>query len=302
MNLKRRILAVKKAKKAIILAHNYQLPEIQDLADVVGDSYELAKKASETQSPIIVFCGVLFMAETAKILNPEKKVLIPVMDATCPLADQLTPEMIEEAKVTHPGAPVVLYINSTAVCKAHADVICTSANAVHVVRSLPSEEVIVGPDANLAAYIQSQIQEKRIIAIPPQGHCYVHECFTPADIEAARTRGGTIICHPECRPEIQRESDMVASTGGMVRAVRERGGDSQDWNILTEREMGYRLKTLFPGHTFHVREEAICEDMKKITAENLLAALENEQFEVTIPPAIMDRARVAIERMLVIGR
>ncbi|OPX69755.1 MAG: Quinolinate synthase A [Methanoregulaceae archaeon PtaB.Bin056] len=301
MNQKERILALKKEKKAIILAHNYQRPEIQDISDVVGDSLELAQTARETEAPLIVFCGVLFMAETAKILNPGKKVVIPVRDALCPLADQLTPGMILAARERHPGAPVVLYINSTAECKAHADVICTSANAVKVVRSLPEKEVIVGPDSNLAAYIQDQVPEKAIIAIPPGGHCYVHECFTAEDLEAARLRGGAIVCHPECRPEIQRGSDMVASTGGMVRLVGSRTGDAA-WNILTEREMAYRLKTLYPGHTFHVKEEAVCEDMKKTTLGDLLAALEREQYEVTLPPAIMERARGAIERMLVIGR
>ncbi|HII76815.1 MAG TPA: quinolinate synthase NadA [Methanolinea sp.] len=301
MSVKGRIISLKNQKNAIILAHNYQRPEIQDLADVVGDSLELAQKARETDSPLIVFCGVLFMAETAKIINPGKKVIIPEKDATCPLADQLSPSLILEAKERHPGAPVVLYINSTAECKAHADVICTSANAVKVVRSLPEREVIVGPDSNLAAYIQGQIPEKEIIAIPPGGHCYVHECFTYEDLESARKRGGEIICHPECRPEIQRGSDMVASTGGMVRLVGSRKGNAA-WNILTEREMAYRLKTLYPGHTFHVKEDAICEDMKKTTLENLLLALEYEQYEVTLPPDIMDRARGAIERMLVIGR
>ena len=301
MNRTARILALKKEKNAIILAHNYQRPEIQDLSDVVGDSLELAQKARETEAPLIVFCGVLFMAETAKILNPRKKVIIPVKDALCPLADQLTPGMIREAREHHPGAHVVLYINSTAECKALADVICTSANAAKVVRSLPGKEVIVGPDSNLAAYIQDQVPEKEIIAIPPGGHCYVHECFTPEDLNAARLRGGAIVCHPECRPEIQRGSDVVASTGGMVRLVGSIREDAA-WNILTEREMAYRLKTLYPGHTFHVKEEAVCEDMKKTTVEDLLAALEREQCEVTLPPDIMERARGAIERMLVIGR
>lgn len=301
MSLERRIVALKKERHAIILAHNYQRPEIQDIADFVGDSYELARTARETEEPVIVFCGVLFMAETAKILNPGKKVLIPDKDATCPLADQLKPEMIRNARASHPDAPVVLYINSTAECKAYADVICTSANAVKVVRSLPGRDVIVGPDANLAAYIQSEVPEKRIIAIPPEGHCYVHDCFTPLDIAEARKRGGIVVCHPECRPEIQRQSDLVASTGGMVRLVGAQQ-ESRTWNILTEKEMAYRLKTLYPGHIFHVKETAVCEDMKKTTLESLLASLEHDQYEVSLPPEIMVKARGAIERMLVIGR
>ncbi len=292
------IRSLKSEKNAIILAHNYQLPEIQDAADVVGDSLELAMAAKETGADIIVFCGVQFMAETAKILNPSKKVLLPVKDAGCPLADQLTPDLLEEARRAHPGAMVVLYINSTAECKAYADVICTSANAVKVVRSLPAREIIVGPDSNLAAYIQDRIPEKRIIPVPPSGHCYVHEAFTDEDVRAARLRGGKIICHPECRPEIQKQSDLIASTGGMIRNAP----IADLWNIFTEREMGYRLKTLYPEKTFHIKESAICEDMKRISLAELETSLENEIYEVVLPEEVMRRALGAIERMISIGR
>jgi quinolinate synthase len=298
MNCGEEIRALKKRKKAIILAHNYQPPEIQDLADVVGDSLELAIAARETDAPVIVFCGVDFMAETAKILNPEKKVLIPAKDATCPLAAQLTPEMIIGAREKYPSAKVVLYINSTAECKAYADVICTSANAVKVVRSIPSHEVIVGPDANLAAYIQDNIPDKCIIPLPAHGNCYVHQMFSEDDIREARLRGGKIVCHPECRPEIQKMSDLVASTGGMVRSAPDAG----TWNVLTERDMGYRLRTLYPEKTFYTREDAVCEDMKKISLEDLRVSLEKEQYEIVLPPDIMERARSAIERMIEIGR
>lgn len=289
---------MKSRKNAIILAHNYQTPGIQDVADIVGDSLELAMAAKETDADIIVFCGVRFMAETAKILNPSKKVLLPVKEAGCPLADQLTPGMLEEARSAHPDAGVVLYINSTAECKAYADVICTSANAVKVVRSLPGREVIVGPDSNLAAYIQDQVPEKRIIPVPPSGHCYVHEAFTDEDIRAARQRGGKIICHPECRPEIQKQSDIIASTGGMIRNAP----IADLWNIFTEREMGYRLKTLYPDKTFHIKESAVCDDMKLISLEELEASLEDEIYEVLLPEEVMKRARGAIERMISIGR
>lgn len=298
MNCREEIQSLKKRKKAIILAHNYQTPEIQDMADVIGDSLELAIAAKETDAAIIVFCGVDFMAETAKILNPEKKVLIPAKDATCPLAAQLTPAMIIAARKQYPAAAVVLYINSTAECKAHADVICTSANAVKVVRSLPSREVIVGPDANLAAYIQDNVPEKCIIPLPAHGNCYVHQMFSEEDIREARLRGGKIVCHPECRPEIQRKSDLVASTGGMVRSAP----DSGTWNVFTEKDMGYRLRTLYPGTIFYTREDAVCEDMKKISLEDLRASLEREQYEVVLPPGVMERARFAIERMIEIGR
>ncbi|MBP1928563.1 quinolinate synthase [Methanolinea mesophila] len=298
MNYREEIRRLKERKSAIILAHNYQPPGIQDMADVVGDSLELAIAAKATDAPVIIFCGVDFMAETAKILNPGRKVLIPVKDATCPLAAQLTPEMILAARNEHPSAAVVLYINSTARCKAYADVICTSANAVKVVSSLDSREVIVGPDANLAAYIQDKVPGKYIIPLPAHGHCYVHQMFTEDDIREARIRGGRIICHPECRPEIQKMSDLVASTGGMVRSAPEAG----TWNVFTERDMGYRLRTLYPGKTFYMREDAVCEDMKKISLEDLRDSLEYERFEIILPADIMEKARSAIERMIEIGR
>jgi quinolinate synthase len=298
MNYREEIRALKEAKKAIILAHNYQPPEIQDMADIVGDSLELAIAAKGTDAPVIIFCGVDFMAETAKILNPGRKVLIPAKDATCPLAKQLTPDMILAARKEYPSAMVVLYINSTAECKAYADVICTSANAVKVVRSVPSREVIVGPDANLAAYIQDKVPEKCIIPLPAHGHCYVHQMFSEDDIREARLRGGKIVCHPECRPEIQKMSDLVASTGGMVRSAPEAG----TWNVFTERDMGHRLRTLYPEKTFYTREDAVCEDMKKISLKDLRDSLAQEQYEISLSPEIMERAKTAIERMIEIGR
>ncbi|NYT06688.1 MAG: quinolinate synthase NadA [Methanomicrobiales archaeon] len=298
MNLRDRIRVLKEDRDAVILAHNYQRPEIQDIADIVGDSLELAVSAKETGASVIVVCGVDFMAETAKILNPGKTVLLPVKDATCPMAHQLTPDIIREARTAHPDASVVLYVNSTAESKALADIVCTSANAVKVVRSLGTREVLFGPDCNLAAYVQNLVPEKEIIPIPPEGHCYVHDAFTLDDIAEARKRGGTIICHPECRPEIQNGADVVASTGGMVRAAP----DAEAWNVLTEREMGYRLKSLFPGKTFYTKEEAICEDMKKITLHALCRSLETMQYEITLDPEIATRARTAIDRMIAIGR
>lgn len=298
MTLDERIMALRKERDAVILAHNYQRPEVQDIADCVGDSLELATEAKKTLSRVIVLCGVDFMAETAKILNPAKTVLLPVRDATCPMARQLTPSMIREAQAKHPGASVVLYVNSTAESKAYADVVCTSANAVKVVRSLRTDEVLFGPDCNLASYVQERIPEKRIIPLPPDGHCYVHTGFSLRDVEEARMRGGTIICHPECIPEVQRGSDVIASTGGMVRAAP----DAEVWNVLTEREMGYRLKTLYPEKTFYTKDDAVCEDMKKITLEDVCRSLDTLQYEILLDPEIMVRARAAIERMIAIGR
>ena len=293
------IRALKARKNAVIMAHNYQPLEIQRLADVVGDSLELAVKAKETTADLIVVCGVRFMAETAKILNPDRKVIIPAEDAGCPLADFLTPDMIREARREHPDAAVVIYANSTAQSKALADIICTSANAVKVVRSLSNDTILFGPDSNLAAYVQREVPEKTIISLPPGGHCYVHAGFTIADVEAARRRGGEIVCHPECPPEIQERADRIASTGGMVRGAAA-GGD-EPWWIFTEREMAARLRVLYPGRVFYEKPEAICADMKKISLEDLRRALASGEHEIVLPPDVMDRARRAIERMIAVG-
>lgn len=287
---------LKAERDAVILAHNYQLPEIQDVADIVGDSLELALAARETKTSVIVFCGVDFMAETAKILNPQKKVIMPVREATCPLARQLTPEMILAAKQEHPGAAVVVYVNSTAACKALADIVCTSANAAAVVRSLSEETVIFGPDANLAGWVRRQVPEKKIVAVPADGHCYVHAAFTPDNIPDARKKGRKVVCHPECPRNVQDASDLIASTGGMVRHATE----AKAWFVLTEKEMGYRLKTLYPDREFDVVQDAICRDMKLTTLEALHRSLLTGEYEVVLPAGIMDRARHAIERMVAI--
>ncbi len=290
------ILELKREKNALILAHNYQPMEIQALADVVGDSLELAVRAQDAVADLIVVCGVRFMAETAKIINPERKVVIPVRDAGCPLAEQLTPAMILEAKQRFPNAAVVVYVNSTAGCKALADVTCTSANAVRVVRSLEEDEVIFGPDANLAAYVQREVPEKRIIPVPPGGHCYVHTGFTAADVAEARVRGGLIVCHPECPAAIQAASDVIASTGGMVRCA----ASADVWSVFTEKDMVARLRSLYPEKIFYEKPDAICADMKKISRADLLRSLKSEEYEVTLPDEIMERARGAIERMLAV--
>lgn len=294
--IQKRIHRLKTEKNAIILAHNYELPEIQDIADVVGDSLELAIKAKEATEEIIVFCGVEFMAETAKILNPEKTVILPVKGAGCPLADQLTPEMLLEAKQEYPGAEVVVYVNSTAECKAVADLVCTSANAANAVRSCRSKTVIFGPDSNLADYVQGEVPEKIIIPVPKTGHCYVHAVFTEDDVREAKKNGRITICHPECPKDIRDSADIIASTGGMVReAVK---GDR--WTIFTEKEMAYRLKTLYPDKEFSVNENAICRDMKLTTLKKLEEALLSGEYNVTLPDDIIKKARGAIERMIAI--
>ena len=296
--MEKEIRALKARKNAVIMAHNYQPLAIQALADVVGDSLELAVKAKEAKADLIVVCGVRFMAETAKILNPERKVIIPVEDAGCPLADFLTPDLIREARQRYPDAAVVVYVNSTAESKALADITCTSANAVRVVGSLPNTTILFGPDANLAAYVQRELPEKTIIPISPGGHCYVHTGFTLADVEAARKKGGMVVCHPECLPEVQEKADLIASTGGMVRGAAD--GD-EPWSVFTEREMVSRLRVLYPGRVFYEKPEAVCADMKKISLADLRRALEREEHEIVLSPEVMDRARRAIERMIAVG-
>ena len=294
MGIKEEIEILKKDKNAVILAHNYQAPEIQDLADITGDSLELAIKAKEATEDIIVFCGVEFMAETAKILNPEKKVIMPVRDAGCPLADQLTPEMIREARKEHPGAAVVVYVNSTAECKAEADVACTSANAAAVVASLDETEVIFGPDSNLASWVQEQVPEKKIIPVPPGGHCPVHAVFDLSDAEEARKQDYCIVCHPECDKKIRDASDFVASTGGMLKIA----GNAEKWAVFTEKDMAYRLSKEYPDREFIKFDKSICTDMKKSTPNILKKSLESEEYEILLDESVMKRARGSIERMI----
>ncbi|MFA4668330.1 quinolinate synthase NadA [Pyrococcus kukulkanii] len=299
MNLKELMEEVERLKKernAVILAHNYQLPEVQDVADFVGDSLELARKATKVDADVIVFAGVDFMAETAKILNPDKTVLIPTRKATCAMANMLKVRHILEAKKKYPNAPVVLYVNSTAEAKAYADVTVTSANAVEIVRKLDSDVVIFGPDKNLAHYV-AKVTGKKIIPVPPNGHCYVHQKFTVEDVERAKKLhpNAKLMVHPECTPEVQERADIIVSTGGMIR----RACEHDEWVVFTEREMVYRLKKLYPEKKFYpARIDAVCIGMKAITLRHVYESLRDMKFEVTVPEDIAEKARRAIERML----
>lgn len=295
-NLIADVLRLKSEKKALILAHNYQLPEIFAVADVIGDSLELALAARRATEPVLVLCGVRFMAETARILNPDKMVLMPDPDAGCPLADFLTPGMIQRAKEQYPKAAVVVYINSTAACKAVSDSVCTSGNAVRVVRSLPQRQIIFGPDANLASYVQSVLPEKEIIPVPEGGHCYVHMRFDPDDLQEVKGAGIQIIAHPECPEKIRNLADYISSTGKMAEIAQ----TGQSWYICTEAGMLDRLCELCPEQSFIGREDAICADMKKTTLQNLLACLRDLSGEVTVPPDVMDGARRSLEYMLTV--
>lgn len=296
MNFAKEIRRLAAEKGALILAHNYQPAEIQDLADITGDSLELARKAKEAKEATLVFCGVYFMAETAKILSPEKTVLIPRPEAGCPLADQLTPSSVRAAKEAHPGSPFVVYVNSNAATKAECDITCTSANAADVVRSLKEDTILFGPDANLAAYAQRMVPEKTIIPVPKNGGCPTHHQFTVRDVLAARREypDASVICHPECSPEVQLAADLVGSTGYMIR----RSGEKKEWVILTEKGIIHPLQKKYPHVLFHGIDTAVCPTMKLITEEDLYITLRDGVFPIQVPESIGQRARLAIERMI----
>ena len=296
MNYESEIRKLAGTKNAVILAHNYQPPEIQDLADITGDSLELAQLAKETGEATLVLCGVYFMAETAKILSPEKTVLIPRPEAGCPLADQLTPEAVRAAKAAHPDSPFVVYVNSSAATKAECDITCTSANASAVADSLPQETILFGPDANLAAFVQRQLPEKRIIQVPADGGCQTHHQFSVRDVEAARSAypDAAVICHPECSPEVQLACDLTGSTGYMIRNC----GERKEWVILTEKGILHPLQKKYPDTLFHVMDTAVCPNMKMITPEDLYVTLRDGVYPVQVPDAVAARAKTAIERMI----
>lgn len=295
MNYAEEIRRLAEEKGALILVHNYESAEVQDVADICGDSLELARKAKEADAKTLVICGVYFMAETAKILSPEKTVLIPRPDAGCALADQLTPEMVREAKAKHPGAPFVVYVNSSAATKAECDITCTSANAADVVRSLKEDVVLFGPDANLAAWVRKNVPEKTIITVPEDGGCPVHHKVTVEEIEAARKQfpNATVICHPECSPAVQEASDMIGSTGYMIRNC----GEEKEWIIVTENGILHPLSKHYPETVFH-GIEAVCESMKLISLKDLYETLAESKNEVIVEKETADRARNAIERMI----
>ena len=293
-----RILELKEKRKAIILAHNYQPPEIQDIADLRGDSLELSLKASKTDAEVIVFCGVYFMAETAKIVSPKKKVLLPVGSACCEMADMITPEDVLRLKEAYPDAPVVTYVNSTAEVKALSDVCCTSANAVKVVGTFKEKQIIMLPDMNLARYTQRFYPDKQIFYF--EGFCPFHHLLTPEEVlEAKKAHPEALfIAHPECRPEVIDLADRVASTSGMLRLAKEL--PNQEFIIGTEVGLLYPLSKQNPDKKFYhpAPEKMLCPSMKKITLENLLASLENLEFEVVVEEEIRIKAYNAVKRML----
>ncbi|MDY6865248.1 MAG: quinolinate synthase NadA [Halobacteriota archaeon] len=293
---------LKTKKNAIILAHNYQRPEVQDVADFVGDSFELARKAVGTDAELIVFCGVDFMAETAAILNPDKKVLIPDIGSNCPMAQQLPSEILMRAKKEHPDAEVVLYINTLAETKVYADCICTSANAPKIVNAMESDVVLFGPDHNLAYYTQKRTK-KEIISVPDYGLCPTHHQITESDLLASKEEhpDAKVVVHPECVSEIQDISDHLASTSGMVKYCME--SDAKEFLIGTEVGLLYRLSKEIPGKKFYpLSKSAVCPQMKMHTIKKVIKALEDGGPEVLVAKSIAESARKPIERMLEISR
>ncbi|AKG54227.1 quinolinate synthetase [Dehalogenimonas sp. WBC-2] len=291
-----KIQSLKKEKNAVILAHNYQLGEIQDIADFVGDSLELSQKAAATGAKLIIFCGVHFMAETAAIIAPGSKVVLPDAHAGCPMADMITAARLRRMKNELPGRPVVCYVNSTAEVKAESDICCTSANAVKVVESLPDDEIIFVPDQYLGFYVQQQTG-KHIHFWP--GYCPTHARILPEhilELKAAHPNAMAMV-HPECRPEVAAVADTVLSTGGMIRYAK--NPEYNEFIVGTEMGIIHRLRKENPGKKFYpVSEQAVCPNMKLITIDKVLYSLETESHEVTVPEDVAHRAKRAIERML----
>ncbi len=292
------IARLKEEKNAVILAHNYQIGEVQDVADYVGDSFGLAQKAAEVEAEVIIFCGVHFMAESAKILAPEKKVILPVKEAGCPLADMASVEAVRAKKKEHPDAAVVAYVNTSAAVKAEIDVCCTSSNAVKVVESLPEEKIIFLPDKNLGQYVADQTDKEIIIW---DGYCITHHRVDLEELKKAREAHpeAPIAVHPECQPEVVREADYVGGTSGILKFARET--DAQSLIIGTEMGMLHRLKKENPGKTFYLLSpRLICVNMKKTTLEKVAESLQNLSPQIEVEEEIAKKARKSLERMLAI--
>ncbi|NDI37048.1 quinolinate synthase NadA [Chengkuizengella sediminis] len=294
--LRERLLELKKERNAIILAHYYQRDEIQEVADFRGDSFLLAQKAAETDADVIVFCGVHFMGESAKILAPDKTVIIPDERAGCPMADMVNVEGLRELKRKHPNATVVTYINSSAEIKAETDICCTSANAVKVIQSLDTEEIIWVPDKNLGHYV-SQFTDKKMILW--EGYCNTHDMLTVKDVEEMKAKypNAEFVVHPECRPEVVEIADFVGSTTGILKYCKE--SDSQEFIVGTEDGTGYQLRMDSPNKKFHFATKfLVCPNMKVNNLKKLVRSLEDMKPQIYVPPHIADKAKLSLERML----
>lgn len=298
-----KINVLKKEKNALILAHTYTHPEVQDIADYVGDSYGLSKKAAEAgEYDIIVFAGVRFMAETAKILSPDTKVLLPVLEAGCPMADMINEDQLKEFKAKHPDAAVVCYVNSDVRTKALSDVCVTSSNAVKIVRKLKEDKVLFVPDKHLGSYVAEQVPEKEIICW--DGFCPVHNKVSADDVAKAKELfpGSVVIMHPECSAQTRKEADFVLSTGQMMELAAEK--KFKKYIVVTESGITYGLSKEDPEAEFiEMSEPAMkCQNMKKIMLTDVLHSLENDQFSIEVEKEISDKAEVSLQRMLELAK
>lgn len=297
--LSEEILDLKKKRNAVILAHLYQRPEIQDVADFTGDSLGLSQQAAETDADVIVFCGVHFMAETAYMLSPAKTVLLPEVNAGCPMADMVTAEALRDKKKEYPDAVVVCYVNSSAEVKAESDICCTSANAVKIVRSVPADKrILFVPDRNLGHYVGLKAGREIIYW---EGFCNTHDKITAEDIKAAKKAHpeAEVLVHPECRPEVVALADQAFSTSGMIKYAAE--SNRREFIIGTEMGIMHQLHQKCPDKQFYLAsQKLICPNMKSTTLEKVKWALEEMQPQVKVPKAIRERAIVAVEKMLAV--
>jgi len=299
-DLQNQVRELLKKRRAIMMAHNYQRDEIQETADMTGDSLGLSMQAAETDAEVIVFCGVHFMAETAAIICPNKTVLLPRMDAGCPMADTITPKALKARKAELPGLPVVTYVNTTAAVKAESDICCTSANAVSVVNSLKAKRVLMTPDRNLAAYAQ---RFTRAEIIPWHGCCNIHDRLTAEQVLKAKANRpqALVLAHPECRPEVIDLADAVRSTSGMLAYSKE--SPAQEFLIATENGLLFQLRRQNPTKKFYqVARTMLCPNMKLTRLEDVVQALKTMEPVVKVPPAVRKKALVTVERMLAVPR
>lgn len=297
--LQQEIRALARTRDVLILAHNYQSPDVQNIADYVGDSFGLAQQAQRSNAQVVLVCGVLFMAETAAILNPAKRVLIPDPTARCPLASQLPAQMIRKAKAQHPGVPVVLYINTSAEAKAEADVVCTSSNLCQILKALNAATILFGPDGNMAEHA-NHVCGQHVIPIPEHGFCPVHETFS-FDPHISQLRAlhpeAQLLVHPECDWGLQAQADFIGSTGQMLAFARE--SPATTFIIATEVDLINRLHHELPQKRFlPALEYAKCKQMKKVTLGKVKASLEQNQHVVWVPERVARPARKALQRML----
>ena len=295
--LVKKIQELKKEKNAIVLAHTYQNVEIDEVADFSGDSLYLSQQAAKTNADVIVFAGVYFMAETAKILSPQKTVLLPNLNAGCAMADKINLAQLRAFKEKHPNIPVVCYVNSTAEVKSESDICCTSANAVNVVKSLNAKEVLFVPDQHLGSYVESQLEGAKVITYP--GFCPIHHSITVDDVKEKKALypNAQVMVHPECQKEVTQMADFVGSTTAIIKEVK--NSDKKEFIIVTEKGVVERLERDCPDKKFVlINEKAICETMKLLKLEDILNALQNNEYEITVDEAVSKKAIKAIDRMV----